>query len=79
MGSHFLLQEIFPTQGLNPGLPHCRRILYRLSHQGSCSLKQGWPEVAWPSAVHWGTGNRFQELCFQVGVEVGCGQAALQE
>ena len=24
----------FPTQGLNPGLPHCRQTLYRLSHQG---------------------------------------------
>ena len=33
--SHSLLQGIFPTQGLNPGLPHCRRILYQLSHQGS--------------------------------------------
>ena len=31
----FLLQGIFPTQGLNPGLPHCRQTLYRLSHQGS--------------------------------------------
>ena len=30
-----LLQGIFPTQGLNPGLPPCRRILYQLSHQGS--------------------------------------------
>ena len=30
-----LLQEIFPTQGLNPGLPHCRWILYQLSYQGS--------------------------------------------
>ena len=30
-----LLQGIFPTQGSNPGLPHCRRILYQLSHQGS--------------------------------------------
>ena len=29
------LQGIFPIQGLNPGLPHCRRILYQLSHQGS--------------------------------------------
>ena len=29
-----LLQGIFPTQGLNPGLPHCGRILYHLSHQG---------------------------------------------
>ena len=30
-----LLQGIFPTQGLNPGLPHCRQILYQLSHRGS--------------------------------------------
>ena len=30
-----LLQGIFPTQESNPGLPHCRRILYQLSHQGS--------------------------------------------
>ena len=30
-----LLQGIFPTQGLNQGLPHCRRILYQLNHQGS--------------------------------------------
>ena len=28
-------QEIFPTQGLNLGLPHYRQILYQLSHQGS--------------------------------------------
>ena len=35
MGCHFLLQGIFPTQGSNPGLPHCRQTLYRLSHQGS--------------------------------------------
>ena len=34
-GSPFLLQGIFPTQGLNPGLPNFRRILYHLSHQGS--------------------------------------------
>ena len=32
---HFLLQGIFPTQGSNPGLPHCGQMLYRLSHQGS--------------------------------------------
>ena len=32
---YFLLQEIFPTQGLNPGLLHCRQTPYRLSHQGS--------------------------------------------
>ena len=32
-GSLPLLQWIFPTQGSNPGLPHCRQILYQLSHQ----------------------------------------------
>ena len=34
VGCHSLLQGIFPTQGLNPGLLYCRRILDRLSHQG---------------------------------------------
>ena len=33
MGCHCLLQEIFPTQGSNPGLPHCRQTLYHLSHK----------------------------------------------
>ena len=32
---HALLQGIFPTQGSNPVLPHCRQTLYHLSHQGS--------------------------------------------
>ena len=35
VGSLSLLQGIFPTQGLNAGLPHCRWILYQLSHKGS--------------------------------------------
>ena len=35
VGCHALLQGIFPTQGLNSSLPHCRQMLYRLSHQGS--------------------------------------------
>ena len=33
-----LLQGIFPTQGSNPGLPHCRQILYQLSHRGSLRI-----------------------------------------
>ena len=45
VGSHALLQGIFPTQRSNPGLPHCRRILYRLSHQGSPRILE-W--VAYP-------------------------------
>ena len=32
VGCHSLLQETFPTQGLNPGLLHCRKILNQLSH-----------------------------------------------
>ena len=35
VGSLFLLQGIFPTQGLNPGLPQSRQIFYQLSHKGS--------------------------------------------
>ena len=40
-----LLQGIFPTQGSNPGLPHCRQILYQLSHKGS-------PFICYHSVVH---------------------------
>ena len=32
MGCHALLQGIFPTQGMNPGILYCRWILYCLSH-----------------------------------------------
>ena len=35
VGCHALLQGIFLTQGSNPGLMHCRQILYHLRHQGS--------------------------------------------
>ena len=34
VGNLFLLQWIFPTQGSNLGLLHCRQILYQLSHRG---------------------------------------------
>ena len=39
VGCHFLLQGIFSTQGSNPGLLHCRQILYHLSHRGSPLVK----------------------------------------
>ena len=35
VGSRSLLQGIFPSQGSNPGLLHCKQILYQLSHKGS--------------------------------------------
>ena len=38
VGCHALLQGIFPTLESNPGVPHCRQILYCLSHQGSLPL-----------------------------------------
>ena len=40
-----LLQGIFPTQGSNPGLPHCRRIFYQLNHKESQRILE-W--VAYP-------------------------------
>ena len=40
VGSLSLLQGIFPTQGLNPGLLHYRQILYQLSHKGSPRILQ---------------------------------------
>ena len=39
VGSLSLLQRIFPAQGLNPRLPHCKQILYQLSHSGSPSVQ----------------------------------------
>ena len=41
VGSLSLLQETFPTQGSNPGVPHCRRILYQLSHKGRPKFPEG--------------------------------------
>ena len=48
VGSPALLQGIFPTQGSNPGLPHCRKILYQLNHKGSPRILE-W--VAYPCPV----------------------------
>ena len=45
VGRLSLLQGIFPTQGLNPGLLHCRWLLYQLSHKGSPRILE-W--VAYP-------------------------------
>ena len=41
VGCHALLQRIFLTQGSNPGLPHCRWILYHLSHQVNSTQREG--------------------------------------
>ena len=57
-GSLSLLQGIFPTQGSNPGLLHCRRIVYQLSHKGS------------PRTLEW-VAYPFSSGSPQAGVEPG--------
>ena len=49
VGSHTLLQGIFPTQGSNPGPPHCRQIPYQLSRQGS---PEPLPNSLWKCSPH---------------------------
>ena len=51
VGCHALLQGIFPTQGSNPGLLHCRRILYGLSHQWN------------PRTLEWGAYASGEDAC----------------
>ena len=53
MGSCSLLRGIFPIEVSNPGLPHCRWILYQLSHQGSPPSIRVFPNesvlcIRWP-------------------------------
>ena len=52
VGSLSLLQGIFPTQGLNLGLPHCRQILYQLSHKGNSRMTE-WVAYAFSSSSSW--------------------------
>ena len=52
VGSLSLLQEIFPTRGSNPGLLHCRQILYQLSHRGSPRILE-WVAYPFSSRSSW--------------------------
>ena len=52
VGSLSLLQEILPTQESNPGFPHCRHILYQLSHKGSPRILE-WVAYPFSSGVFW--------------------------
>ena len=51
VGSHFLLQGIFPTQGLNPGFLHCRQIIYRLIYEGKPNPNQQTRDSLWSTSV----------------------------
>ena len=52
VGSLSLLQGIFPTQGSYPGLPHCGRILYQLSHTGSPRIME-WVAYRFSNGTSW--------------------------
>ena len=52
VGSLSLLQGIFPTQGSNPGLLHCRWILYQLSHKESPRILE-WVAYPFSSGSSW--------------------------
>ena len=52
VGSHSLLQGIFPMEGSKPGLLHCRQILYQLSHQGSSRILE-WVAYPFSNSYSW--------------------------
>ena len=56
VGSHSLLQGIFPTQESNPGLQHCRWILYHLRHQGGPHACPGLPKYHLKKVLRSGSG-----------------------
>ena len=66
VGSSSLLQGVFPTQGSNPDLPHCRWILYQLSHQEARSCGRMYSNSVtlyqWPGLTH-----NSQSCCYVYG------------
>ena len=58
---HALLQGIFPSQGSNPGVLHCRGILCHLSHQGSPKILE-WVAYAFSRGSSW-TGTQTRVSC----------------
>ena len=66
VGSHSLLQGIFPIKGSNPGLPHCRRILYQLSHKGSPRILE-WVAYPFLTTSSW-VRNRTGISCIAAGL-----------
>ena len=52
VGNVSLLQGILPTQGSNPGLPHCRQILYQLSYKENPSILE-WVACPFSSVSSW--------------------------
>ena len=71
VGCPFLLQGIFPTQGSNPGLPHCR-ILYQLSHKWKLVFSPG-PLKVWgfrPATLEMQSLRPTQSCCWKICFQV---------
>ena len=64
--SSSLRQGICPTQGSNPGLPHCRQILYQVSHKGSTRILE-WAGVLGTGLPGLGTEHLPGALCSGTG------------
>ena len=73
VGSLFFLQGIFPTQGSNPGVPHCKKILYQLSHKGSPKIL-GWVDYPFSRGIfptqelNWGL-LHYTQILYQVSYQ----------
>ena len=65
VGCHTLLQGIFLTEGLNPGFPHWRQILYHLNHQGSLRILE-WVAYPFSRGSSWPR-NRTRVSCIAGG------------
>ena len=65
VGCHALLQGIFPTTGLNPGIAHCRQILYHLSHQSNPKILE-WVAYSFSRGSCWPR-NRIGVSCIAGG------------
>ena len=72
VGSLSLLQETFLTQGSNPDLPHCRQILYQLSHKGSprtlVSVAFRFSRDLPSSGIKWGS-PEFRQILYQLSYQ----------
>ena len=66
-GLPFPSPGIFPTQGYNPGLPHCRQTLYPLSHQGSTGwLNKGRPKLCFQIHFIWSSTEPLNQTLHQI-------------
>ena len=74
VGCHSLLQEIFPTQGSNPGILHYRQNLYYLSHQVSSQIRR---ESHKREVKNWDNGSKIYFQCNGNALKLECGDSGI--